>query len=108
MHRVSRAHPVIQVHVEALERLVKKRAHLVGVGLGRESLGERGAANLVAMLVRAAQERDGSAADVRDAVAVKNRGSYMDTMGNRNSKRPETARGVKRPAVKAVLIESCT
>src|SRR5713226_4055344 len=109
MHRIGRAHPVIQIHVEALERLVEKRAHLVGIGLGCESLGERGAANLVAVLVRAAQERyviaaelaalitrediGGQrlvgAADMRDTVAVKNRGSDMDTIGHRNSKRPK-------------------
>src|SRR5229473_1897200 len=117
MHRIGRAHPVIQINVEALERLVEKRAHLVGIGFGRESLGERGAANLVAMLVRTAQERDViaaelaaliarediggqrlvSAADMRDPVAVEDRGSDMDTIGHRISTR------LKPPAESSVL-----
>ena len=102
MDLVGGADPVIETGVEADEGVVKQRAHLVGIGARRQAFGERGAADFVAMLVGAAEEGDVGAsefapliagenvggerlvstADMRCAVAIKNRGRDVDAVAH--------------------------
>src|SRR5258708_12448697 len=74
MDLVGGAHPIVVADAESAEGLVEQRAHLVGVGLRLEPLGERGAPDLVAVLVGAAQEPHVFAAQLAPLVAPENIG----------------------------------
>src|SRR6266851_7833058 len=110
VHRIGGSHPEVdggvaagcRGDVQTSKRFTEDLAHLVGIDFGLKTLSKRGAANLVAMFIGATEERNPimaeltpqracegvgrqcfvSAADVRSAVAVKNRSSYMDSLAH--------------------------